>query len=248
MLLDESDSDMVDRSKEFYTKVDKYGGWQQVAAERIHSLFLDVVKPVEMGFVPAKRGYWARHVDADIFQVIKIDALKGGAYGLSYGLSLSYVPYPYAPKLRWHRTLKSVSLDLREQPQVHLVHTAHPATDKELCVASTLLGERCFHEELESGWAICSPRISDWFDTTRSFTGILEKCDEHLARCESGIRYLPGARLVRAFTYAKMGRLSEAKTELETFLDEYNEGIEAKTNLYAALYRVGSNDTNLVRE
>jgi hypothetical protein len=35
---------------------------------------------------------------------------------------------------------------------------------------------------------------------------------------------------------------------LETFLDEYNDGIEAKTNLYAALYRVGANDTNLVRE
>src|SRR5260370_5627343 len=181
---------MVDRSKEFYKKVDKYGGWQQVPAERIHSLFLEVVKPVEMGFVLANRGCWARHVDADIFQVIKIDALKGGAYGLSYGLSLSYVPYPYAPKLRWHRTLKSVSLDLREQPQVHLVHTAHPTTDKELCVASTLLGERCFHEELESGWAICMPNISYMFDSTCSFNTIHEMSAENLSRFASWNRDL----------------------------------------------------------
>ena len=61
-----------------------------VSAERIHSIFLDVLKPTEMGFASAKRGHWARQIDGDIFQVIKMDALKGGAYGLSYRLSLSY--------------------------------------------------------------------------------------------------------------------------------------------------------------
>jgi hypothetical protein len=64
------------------------------------------------GFVMAKRGYLARQIDADIFHIIKLDALKGRAYGFSYGLSLSYVPYPYVPKLKWHKSLKSVSLQL----------------------------------------------------------------------------------------------------------------------------------------
>jgi aspartyl/asparaginyl-tRNA synthetase len=86
-----------------------------VPAEKVHSIFSDVLNPAELGFILAKRGTWARQIDADIFHVIKLDALKGGAYGLSYGLSLSYVPYPYVPQLKWHRTLKSVSLDLREQ-------------------------------------------------------------------------------------------------------------------------------------
>lgn len=229
---------MDGNAKKFYAKVEKYGGWQQVPAERIHSIFVDVLKPAEMGFVLAKRGYWARQINADIFHVIKLDALKGGAYGLSYGISLSYVPYPYVPKLKWHKTLKSVSLDLREQPQVHLMDPALPAIDTEFCVANALLGERCFREELEKGWTRCSPRISAWFGATHTFAGILDKCGEHLARSQSGIQYVPGARLVRAFTYAKMGRLNEAKIQLDTFLNDYHEGVEARANLYAGLDQV----------
>src|SRR5437899_10111610 len=111
-----------------------------------------------MGFASAKRGHWARQIDGDIFQVIKMNALKGVAYGLSYGLSLSYVPYHYVPKLKWHRTLKSVSLDLSEQIQAHLVDSQH-SSDTESYVPSILLGQKCFREELENTWALCSPKI-----------------------------------------------------------------------------------------
>lgn len=231
---------MDDKFKSFYSKVAKYGGWQQVSAERVHAVFVDVVKPADLGFVLAKRGYWARQIDADICHVIKLDALKGGAYGLSYGLSLSYVPYPYVPKLRWHRSLKSVSLDLREQPQVHLADSEHLVPEGSFCVASIMLGEGCFREELERGWKFCSPRISAWFDATRSCAGILEKCAEHLGRTQQAIRYVPGARLVRAFTYAKMGRCNEATAELDIFLEEHQEGALATANLSAALTQVNS--------
>jgi len=224
----------------FYAKVEKYGGWQLVPAERVRSIFVEVLKPLEMGFVLAKRGHWARQVDADIFHVIRIDALKGRGYGLSYGLSLSYVPYPYVPKLKWHRSLKSVSLDLREQPQVHLLNSAGSVADTETYVANALLGEKCFREELENTWTLCSQRIAAWFDSTRHFAGILAKCAQHLDKSLSGPRYVPGARLVRAFTYAKTGRLTEAKLELDVFLNEYDEGLEARANLSAALDQVSS--------
>ena len=64
---------MDDKARRFYTKVEKYGGWQEVPAERIYSIFVDVAKPTEMGFVLAKRGYWARQVDADIFQLGRVN-------------------------------------------------------------------------------------------------------------------------------------------------------------------------------
>jgi hypothetical protein len=239
-MFDSHKAAMDEKTSKFYAKVRKYGGWQAVPADRLHAIFVEVVKPTEMGFVFAKRGYWARRIDGDISHVIKLDALKGGAYGLSYGLSLSYVPYPYVPTLRWHRTLRSVRLDLHEQPQVHLADPADPAPDTEFCVADTGLGERCFREELERGWTRCSPRICAWFDAARSFAGIVERCTANLAVKHTWIGYVPGARLVRAFTYAKMGQLNEAKADLEVYLEKHQEGAEARANLYAALDKIAS--------
>jgi hypothetical protein len=229
---------MDDKIKKFYAKVEKYGGWQQVPAERIYSIFSQTVKPVETGFVMAKRGYLARQIDADIFHVIKLDALKGAAYGFSYGLSLSYVPYPYIPEVRWHKSLKSVSLDLREQPQEHWVDRKGDNPQVERYLVTSMLGEKCFREELETAWALSSQRIHAWFDSARNFASILEKCEQHLNRSQTGIRYIPGPRLVRAFTYAKTGRSSEAEAELELFLNEYQEGDESRANLHAALRKV----------
>ena len=230
---------MDDKFKKFYAKVEKHGGWKQVPAERVHSIFIEVLNPDAMGFVLAKRGYLTRQIDPDIFQVIKLDSLKGGACGLSYGLSLSYVPYPYVPKLKWHRTVKSVSLDLREQPQVHLRDSRGKDAPERL-VASTMLGEKCLREELDSIWASCSPRILAWFDSTRNFTGILAKCNEHLKRSSAEIKYLPGARLVRACTYAKLGRMTEAKEDLNTFLQEHGEDSDARAKLHAGLEQIVS--------
>jgi hypothetical protein len=226
---------MDDKIKKFYAKVEKHGGWQQVPAEKIYSIFSETLKPGETVFVTAKRGHLARQIDADIFHILKLDALKGGAYGFFYGLSLSYVPYPYAPKVKWHKSLKSVSLDLREQPQVHWVDSKGDKTAIESYLATSMLGEKCFREELEKAWTLSSQRINAWFDSARNFAGIHMKCEEHLARSQTGIRYLPGPRLVRAFTYAKTGRSKEAEAELELFLNEYQEGDVARANLYAAL-------------
>jgi hypothetical protein len=206
-----------------------------VPAERIYSIFNETLNPAQAGFVLAKRGYLAKQIDEDIFHIIKLDALKGRAYGFSYGLSLSYIPYPYLPKVRWHKSLKSVSLDLREQPRIHWVDSKIGETPIESYLATSMLGEKCFREELLNAWTLCSQRINAWFDSARDFTGILEKCELHLAKAQTGIRYLPGPRLVSAFTYAKTGRSDEAKVELELFLDEYKEGDEARANLYAAL-------------
>jgi len=229
---------MDDKFKKFYARVEKHGGWQQVPAERIHSIFSETLKPADTGFVLAKRGYLAKQIDANIFHVIKLDALKGGAYGFSYGLSLSYVPYPYVPKVKWHKTLKSVSLDLREQPQVHWVDTKSDKTPIESYLATSMLGEKCFREELEKAWTLCSHRINTWFDSARNFAGILKKCEEHLTKAPTEVLYIPGARLVRAFTYAKTGRSKEAEAELALFLTEYQEGDVARANLYAALREV----------
>lgn len=229
---------MDEKAKKFYAKVEKYGGWQDVPAERIHAMFEDILRPHEMGFALAKMGFWARRIDEDITDVIKLEKLKGSAYGMAYGVSLAYVPYPYTPKLKWHRTLKSVSLDLREQPQVHLFKENSASDGPDLYVASGMLGERCFREEMARAWELSSVCIHSWFEETRTLQGVLKKCEEHLSRPLPGVRYLPGARLVSAFTLARTGRADEAKQELEIFLKEYQESEVARANLTVALEEV----------
>lgn len=233
---------MNNGSKAFYAKVEKYGGWHQVPADRIHVIFEDVLKPAGMGFVLAKRGHWARRVNSDICDVLKLDRLKGAGCGMSYGLSLSYVPYPYVPLLKWHRTLKSVSLDLREQPQVHLAGSIQ-TNGRESLVADTMLGEKCLREELERIWTVCASKISAWFESAHSLQGILAKCDEHLRRSPGEVKYIPGARLVRAFTHAKLGNVNEATGDLNIFLHEHQEQGEARRNLHAALAQISSHDS-----
>lgn len=230
---------MDEKAKKFYAKVEKYGGWQEVPAERVHAIFEEILQPRETGFALAKKGFWARRVDDEITDVIKLEKLKGGAYGMAYGVSLAYVPYPYVPKLKWHRTLKSVSLDLSECPQVHLFKENSAADGPGVYIASGMLGERCFREEMARAWELSAAHIHAWFEETRTFDGILKKCGEHLDRDRPGmIRYLPGARLISAFTLARTGHADEAKQELETFLKEYQENEVARANLTAALEQV----------
>jgi len=208
---------MDEKAKQFYAKVEKYGGWQEVPAERIHAIFVEIVQPNEIGFALAKKGFWVRRIDEDITDVLKLEKLKGGAYGMAYG----------------------VSLDLSERPQVQLYKEDSAADDPGHYIGSGMLGERCFREEMARAWELSSTHIRAWFEETRTLEGILRKCAEHLDRERPGIiRYVHGARLVRAFTLARTGQKDEAKAGLEIFLKEYQESDLARSNLTAALQQI----------
>lgn len=230
---------MKEKIQAFYGKVEKYGGWQQVPAKRIHEIFDEVVEPARIEFAVAKPGLLARPVDDDITHVIKLRPLKGASYDICFGASLSYVPYPYLPKVKWHRTLKSASLDLFEEPQVEWWQNAGRKTgDGCPYLAQSSLGEKCFLEELSRAWKEMSSGAMAWFADVRSLQGILQKCAAHLQRRSDGPRHLPGARLVNAFTLGKLNRADEAHSELQLFLQEYQEGPQARTNLESALRQV----------
>jgi hypothetical protein len=227
---------MKDKIQAFYDKVEKYGGWQQVPAIRIYLIFEEVIEPGALGFTTAKAGLLARPIDGDITHVIKLRALKGASYDICFGVSLSYVPYPYVPKVKWHRALKSANLDLFEEPQVDWWRTSdHKAADVNPYLAQVSLGEKCFREELSRAWKGTCTQAMNWFDAARSLQGILQKGAAHLSRRQDGVRHLPGARLVNAFTLGKLGRPDEASSELLKFFEEYQENAEVRANLQSAL-------------
>ena len=223
---------MKDKIEAFYQKVEKYGGWQHVGAEKIYVIFDEVIRPEKLGFEAAKPGMLVRPVDRDIAHVLKLRPLKGAAYDICFGVSLSYVPYPYVPKLKWHRTMKSTNLDLFAAPQIEWGEKGEEANPY---LISASLGEKCFREELCRAWEKSSTQAQAWFEATRTLQGIAQKCAEQLSRKQDGVRYLPGARLVRAFTLAKLGQRAESESELARFLEEYHETEQARTNLRSAL-------------
>ena len=235
---------MDDKTRRFYDKVEKYGGWQQVSAKRIYAIFEEILDPAKMGFVSAKPGLLARPIDSDITRVIKLRALKGAAYDICFGVSLSYVPYPYAPNLKWHRTLKSANLDLFEEPQVDWWRASQrKKAEVNPYLAQVSLGEKCFREELSRAWKATSAQALSWFAEAGSLQEILRKCAAHLSRKQDGVRHLPGPRLVSAFTLGKVGRRDEANSELNKFFDEYQQDPQARANLQSALQLISSRDS-----
>jgi hypothetical protein len=171
---------------------------------------------------------------------LKLRPFKGAAYDICFGVSLSYVPYPYAPKLKWHRTMKSANLDLFEAPQVEWPSNHEEAEKANPHLISASFGEECFREELYRAWQKSSPQAHAWFEAARTLQVIAYKCAEQLSRKQDSVRYLPGARLVRAFTLAKLGRRAESESELARFLEEYHETEQASTNLRAALQQMSA--------
>jgi len=229
---------MKDKIKEFYDKVDKYGGWSAVPASRVSEIFMEATQPERIGFTALKPGLLAQAVDSEMTRVIKLQRLKGDAYTFLFGLSLTFVPYPYEPQLKWHRTQKSLNLDLCEWPHLYWGESPQGREQAEALQVTSMLREKCLQEEIQRAWAGLYPLMKDWFERTSSRDGILKRCDQHLARPRGGVQFLPGARLVKAFTLAKAGMREAATRELERFFEEYREGEEARKNLYKALDQI----------
>jgi hypothetical protein len=233
------ESTMDDKTRRFYEKVEKYGGWQQVPAKRIYEIFEEILEPARIGFASAKPGLLARVVNSDITHLIKLRPLKGASYDICFGASLSYVPYPYVPKVRWHRTVKSANLDLLEEPQLNWWNTTNPsARDVNRFLAQSMLGEKCLREELLRAWEKSRNEALAWFAATQSLPEILQKCEIQLLRKRNGPRHLPDGRMIKAFTLAKLGQPDEAISELRRFFEEYSESKEARVNLQSALEQI----------
>ena len=229
---------MDEKARRFYAKVEKYGGWKRVPADRIHDLANEIIEPAKIGFVKAHRGFLVRKISEDISHAIKLDALKGASYGISCGVWLPFVPFPYAPQLRWHRSLKSAELTLRNQPQEWLQERQCPQRPDHGFTADSMLGEQCFREEFGKAWRSASVRVQKWFAETVTLESVLSRCDEQSNRQNSGICFVPEPGLVRALTLARMGRIAKANEELESFLEQSNTESDARANLRRALGQI----------
>jgi hypothetical protein len=226
-------------TKNFYAKVEKYGGWQDVPSARRFAIFEEIARPAAFGFTAIKPGRHAREISDDIIHLLALELCKGAVCGVRFGVSLRYFPFPYEPKLRWHRTLLSARFDLFEEPVSYFNDPAAPATHGATTYfASWMLGETCFREELGRAWDLAGEPILAWFESARTLEQMLQKCSEQMARDWRGARHWPDAGLVHAFTLARMGRLPEARTGLDKFCADSSVDPVTRENLGRALEKI----------
>lgn len=172
------------------------------------------------GFVAVKPRLWVRSRLEFGRDVFSLSAIKGASYAIRCGLSLNFVPHVQSGVLRWHRTAKSVIVDLdltlREPQEVEGANDApYFPTDRRPFTPS-LLGSAKFNYELARRR---SPFDAAAAEEQLAQVTTLSQLAQAFERRRSDSSGWPFYGLVQhpiafAFTLARLGRLSEARLEL----------------------------------
>jgi len=207
-----------DNVARFYAVVEKYG-YGEVPAREVYDLFDKTAASGLGGFTLVKPGFSVRKVSEDVAHVIKLQALKGLAYAVWWGVSLSYVPHVQGGRVRWHRTPKAARLDLFETPFDYFDLADKDRDASEHFFAYNGHRLEYLRETMTRMWNVVDDPIRSWFADTLDLVGVLARAEEHRHRAWRGPGHDPDPRLVCAFTLARLGRGSDARDVLEEYLE-----------------------------
>jgi hypothetical protein len=190
---------------------------ETVPATTIYQIFADVVQLP--GFQTVRKGALAKQISDDVIHLITLTAYKGATYGFRWGVSLTYVPHRWENELRWHRSIKSATLDLWEQladlPEAFNLTQLPPNSS----IPSSLHGPERFEERLRAEWRDLRSTITSWLEKVSDLPGVLAMSEQQMQRPWKGPRHWPPPSFVRAFTLARMGEFGKATVELKANAD-----------------------------
>lgn len=188
----------------------------------------------DQGFAPERRRYWVRQRLPFGFDVFQLQAIGQSALSPRWGFSLAYVPEIRGGRLRWHRTARTPVFDIVVDP-LDLILPEH---------ATFMLYKSRKRDSLHATLHEQAPRLVQQAQQTWASVDDLEA----LARL---LRELQARKTVRfafhnyvqqplayAFTLARLGRLDEARTELQK--SRYMNEPELAQQLNEALNHAGS--------
>ena len=182
------------------------------------------------GFVAIKPRLWVRSRLEFARDVFELSAVKGASYVARCGFSLNFVPHVQGGEVRWHRTAKSVVMDLQLPllPQHELpwglqpVGTPHPLVSHR-GLEPTLLRSPKFNYELAQR---LSPHdTSSAVDLLAQVTTLVELAAAFQWRKDTNALALrefysfTQHPIAFAFTLARLNRLPEARLELAKFYE-----------------------------
>ena len=193
---------------------------ETVAAARVRELISREIQPLVAGMELVRAGAWARSLTDEVRAVVQITPLKAAQYDLTYGVCCAWVPKSGTSSRFGHfpRTLKQTTLHLWVD---HFTADALPRQR-----VSTLDDERT----VERQTAILARQVMDrapaWWRSVDSPDGVLAEARRQ-ALNEFDL-HVPRARVVAAFTLARMGEVEAARFELGEDDDDDLQSLLAK--------------------
>ena len=190
--------------------------WEQVKAEDVDLLLQRQFGSAleRIGFEPSSSRRWSRSRVPDIRDLFEVTTLKGATLSPRWGFSLDFAPHVTPAGVKWHRTAKSAMFDVVDDP----VDTTR-VEDLELSPPFMFTMQGTAHLERA---AVASAEAS-LGEATRFWEQVHDERD--LLRMVEMFRSRPVVRfgfdnyvqhpVALAFTLARVGRVEDARTELQ---------------------------------
>lgn len=174
-----------------------------------------------------RKGVWALPLAAEATGLLTVDHWKGGSFSIGYGVCCAWVPFSHrgGRKVEHPRTLK--------QSVRHLWVDHFTIDTPEPLYISRLHGVDRLQRQAHAAVDEVGSTARRWWAATSSADGVLAE-----ARRQAVNRFdlhWPSARLVAAFTLARLGDLAAARVELDPILDSMSGTDDGKAGRLATL-------------
>jgi hypothetical protein len=190
--------------------------WEPVAAEQVDLILQRQFGSAleRIGFQPTSRRRWSRSRAPDMRDLFEVTTIKGATLSPRWGFSLDFCPHVTAAGVKWHRTAKSAMFDVVDDP----IDTTR-VEDLELnpLFMFTMHGSaRLEQAAVASAEASLRAATKFWEQVhdERDLLGVVE-----MLRSRPVVRFgfdnYVQHPVALAFTLARVGRVEDARTELQ---------------------------------
>lgn len=214
------DDDQISRNLAHAKAVADRYGYETVPAREMYETFDHLADLDKRGFQRIKSGFYGKQLDASIAHVVKLMPWKGGIYTLGAGVSLSFVPHAWDPKLRWHEGLKAARLDLFETNFRSVTDKREDRDLTDIGAISVTHGGRYMYLTCLQTISRSTPEMWRWFKRVGSLKGILATALAQDKRPDCGTHH-PNPKIIYTFTLARLGRHDAARAAFESYPVEW---------------------------
>ncbi len=178
-----------------------------VPAARARELIGHVLEPLVSDMYKLPKNTWVRPITDEMRAVVQLCALKGAQYDIVYGVCCTWVPVATGrTAYTWPRTMRQTTRHL------WVDHFTVDAEQRQWI--STSEGEWVLRRQAQLALQQVLERAPDWWDSVSTVEGVLAEAQRQASNTFD--IHSPSARLVTAFTLARLGDLPAAHAELGT--------------------------------
>jgi hypothetical protein len=190
----------------------------------------------ELGFRQRKARSWIRSDRAPIRELFEIAAWKGSVLRPRWGVSLDFVPHPHGRSWKWHRTDRSASLVLHDDP-------AHYSDIPSVCEFSRHVfrpnplsqrgrghGGDPYKDAADSA-ELSAELARLWFEQVDGVASLPRLFNLAKERQGGWFDLLFLQRLALAFVLRSLGDFDQAESELSRWLERYRQPAESIADL-----------------